>query len=616
MHSAWTVLTDDQGWGTAQEWSPQDPNSAATFSMQLVNPRTGRWTRRVGPPSSARPKQSRHSIRNRCLLITFAILTVAVVASIAIFYTVKSKQRVTFDPTAGPRGQLPAPPPGPPLPVLNMLDINSTKSTNESASVYFGASIDWSQEDPQSFNKALGHNAAIIDGYFMISETLERVNNVNSSGFSHQIADYYNWTAGLVGGTGAIMGMTIMPYKGLENVTLQAMMQLGAKCAEINQVGIPIMLRFAPEMNGNWYPWGQNPSQFRTVFRQLATIVRNATSPAGGRSNTTADNSQRVARTAIVWAPAAAQGYPFFQRTNSTTSIRPNSTRWAEMDTNNDTFVNELDDPYLPFYPGDAYVDWIGITALFNTTLGRNATVATAMASSDSATLVPAINNATNASTTSPSATSSASAQIPTPLPATAPIDLNYNSLPPTSRDANGTNGTSFESIFASLRWSLYSFALKREKPIVVGETGIGYLNGPGVRPSPTELEVKSTWWNQVYNTTLLKKYPLIRAIVWYDYALPIPNTPLTLDYSISRNETIMTAFRNTTNSLPIGTLVYANETMVMANDAANTTALGLTNGPVPAGSHRVLPVVNSTENANTWKPRKTNSRRTQKTRA
>ena len=34
------------------------------------------------------------------------------------------------------------------------------------------------------------------------------------------------------------------------------------------------------------------------------------------------------------------------------------------MDTNGDGVVDNLDDPYLPYYPGDAYVDWVGMSVI------------------------------------------------------------------------------------------------------------------------------------------------------------------------------------------------------------------------------------------------------------
>ena len=73
---------------------------------------------------------------------------------------------------------------------------------------------------------------------------------VNSSGVHHVVDDYFDWTSNLIAGTGAIMGITLMPSSGLSNVTAEAILALGAKCKQINDRGVPIMLRFAPEMNG------------------------------------------------------------------------------------------------------------------------------------------------------------------------------------------------------------------------------------------------------------------------------------------------------------------------------------------------------------------------------
>ncbi|KAI9096215.1 hypothetical protein DFS34DRAFT_159274 [Phlyctochytrium arcticum] len=594
MQSAWTALQDSDSWGTAQQWSSmptEDSNSnVQTFSMQEVPSSRRGWGRhrRVGPNGSGGPFSRRFGSRQRTCLwaVLGALITVIVVTVVVV--SVRLQKRQQFDPQAGPRGGLPAPPPGPPLPVLNVLELNSNSSTIPG--IYFGASIDWAKEDPQSFNRAYGHNAAIIDGYYMISETLERVNTVNSSGISHTIPDYFNWTAGLIGGTGAIMGMTLMPHKGLDNVTDDAMTQLGLKCAEINSVGIPIMLRFAPEMNGNWYPWGQSPEKYKLAFQRLAKIVRSLTD-FGPLSNNATRANGTSARTAMVWAPAAAQGYPYTNGINSLYAPAFNDTRFRQMDTNGDLVLNGKDDPFLPYYPGDEFVDWIGLTALFNTTLGRNATVASAMASSGFSTVVPAIGTTTTTTSSSaaPSSTTSVTRGINVLLPDDLSLPaLNFsNVIPPSGRDRNGT---SFESIVSGFpgTFDLYDFASKRKKPLVVGETGVGYLTGPGISPSPTELEVKKAWWDQIFNSTFLKEYPLIRAVVWYDYALPIANTSLLLDYSLTRNETIIAAFANTTKSLPIGTLIYGNESSYGVND----TALGLTRGRPEAGAS-TMPLAN-----------------------
>jgi hypothetical protein len=80
--------------------------------------------------------------------------------------------------------------------------------------------------------------------------------------------------------------------------------------------GKPILLRFAHEMNGNWYPWGRgvegnNSYRLKAVWRRLVGIFRTQG----------ADNVQWV------WTPNVNTGGDF---------------------------------PFRDLYPGDAWVDWVG----------------------------------------------------------------------------------------------------------------------------------------------------------------------------------------------------------------------------------------------------------------
>lgn len=81
--------------------------------------------------------------------------------------------------------------------------------------------------------------------------------------------------------------------------------------------GKPILLRFAHEMNGNWYPWaegvnGNTAGQYRTAWRHVHDIFR----------------AERATNVNWVWAPNRAYL--------------------------GSTGLGSL-------YPGDAYVEWVGI---------------------------------------------------------------------------------------------------------------------------------------------------------------------------------------------------------------------------------------------------------------
>ncbi len=77
----------------------------------------------------------------------------------------------------------------------------------------------------------------------------------------------------------------------------------------------PVLLRFAHEMNGNWYPWGGRPSEYISAYRHLADLFRR----------------ESVANVKFVWN------------------------------------INSESVPYEPinqankYFPGEAYVDLVGL---------------------------------------------------------------------------------------------------------------------------------------------------------------------------------------------------------------------------------------------------------------
>ena len=81
--------------------------------------------------------------------------------------------------------------------------------------------------------------------------------------------------------------------------------------AAVKSYGKPFLLRFAWEMNGNWFPWGQQPVAYIAAWRHFHDVVVSA-----GATNVT-----------WLWCPNLING-PY---------------------------------PLAAYYPGDAYVDWMGL---------------------------------------------------------------------------------------------------------------------------------------------------------------------------------------------------------------------------------------------------------------
>ena len=93
-----------------------------------------------------------------------------------------------------------------------------------------------------------------------------------------------------------------------------------ARGAEFASAGVPLMVRWGHEFNGNWYPWGiannsNNPALYVSAYRHVHDVVT-----AAGATN-------------VQWI-------------------------WAY---NNGSSPNESWNDPARAYPGDAYVDWVGI---------------------------------------------------------------------------------------------------------------------------------------------------------------------------------------------------------------------------------------------------------------
>ncbi|WAQ84961.1 hypothetical protein PtA15_5A534 [Puccinia triticina] len=85
--------------------------------------------------------------------------------------------------------------------------------------------------------------------------------------------------------------IAIMPVEGLEKVTPEVAANIARKMQMLNAQGITVWLRFAHEMNGDWYVWGLKPALFLEKWKLVTSAVR------------------RVApKTLMLWAPNSGFG--------------------------------------------------------------------------------------------------------------------------------------------------------------------------------------------------------------------------------------------------------------------------------------------------------------------
>jgi hypothetical protein len=196
--------------------------------------------------------------------------------------------------------------------------------------VYFGVNLDWGTDSAAAFNQRLGLQAAVYVQFvgFPLSADDER----NADGFIQQVADQ-----------GGIAVLTLEPWAGLGAVTPEVAAEFAARLAAYNQTNhVPVVVRFAQEMNGSWYPWAQQPAAYIQAFQTLAAAV-----------HTIAPQS------AMLWAPNEGSGYPF---SGGQYEAKPGSADYVALDTNGDGTVDIQDDMYAPYYPGDDAVDWVGLS--------------------------------------------------------------------------------------------------------------------------------------------------------------------------------------------------------------------------------------------------------------
>lgn len=195
--------------------------------------------------------------------------------------------------------------------------------------VYFGASLNWGTDSLSAYAGRLGHRPA-VSVYFV---------NLPMTGNQPRLLDQ---TVDLVRANGGILLLTLQPERGLAAVTTAVAVGIARRLAAYNRRGVPVIVRFAHEMNGSWYRWSQQPIEYVAAFRRVAAAVH------------------RLAHSsAMLWAPNYGGGYPFATGRYHAT---PGSADTTALDTNHDGVLTQADDPYAPYWPGDDAVDWVGMT--------------------------------------------------------------------------------------------------------------------------------------------------------------------------------------------------------------------------------------------------------------
>ena len=298
---------------------------------------------------------------------------------------------------------------------------------------WFGPTLDINEDGPLEYADRLGATASLYT--FPVDYPL-----------TGEGVDQLRLFAADAATQGAALVVQVEPTVPLRELAAADADRLSDVLVSLNrELDTVALVRFAPEMNGSWRTWGQQPEAYVVAFREVATAVHAATD-----------------RAAMVWSPVYGSGYPFGREQGTDSEIDLSGAREAErLDTNGDGRLDERDDPYGPYYPGDDAVDWAGLFLYrFGQSQGVDRNVA----------------------------------------PPAGELRARLDEAWGYGRDAR--------------RDSFYDrFADAREQPMLL-ETGALY--NPAVE-GVSELELKRTWWRDVFAEARERR--LIGAISWLELA-------------------------------------------------------------------------------------------------
>jgi hypothetical protein len=193
----------------------------------------------------------------------------------------------------------------------------------------YGVNLDWEHDSAASYATRLGKAPSTYVAFAQFPPA----------------AGDWAYLDGVIDQVQALRGMalvTLEPSVDLSAITPQMADDFAQRLAGYNARGVPVLVRFAHEMNGSWYAWGQQPTAYIRAFRLIADAIH----------RTAADS-------ATLWAPNYGAGYPF---SGGAYEIKAGDPDYAVLDTNHDGSLDARDDMYAPYYPGDDAVDWVGMT--------------------------------------------------------------------------------------------------------------------------------------------------------------------------------------------------------------------------------------------------------------
>ncbi|KAJ3101864.1 hypothetical protein HDU97_000977 [Phlyctochytrium planicorne] len=298
-------------------------------------------------------------------------------------------------------------------------------------------------------------------------------------------------------GSNAALFLTVYPQQGFAAVTDKDVDTLATQVFNITKTGRNVFIRYAPEMQGNWMAYGQQPTEFIASFRKVATAIHQKV-PTGA---------------AMVWSPNLEQS-------SGAESI------------------------FSQYYPGDDYVDWVGLSVYWKGPMGSYPWVVTEK----------------------------------------CPTDFMAQII-----DGLGGEGPNY---------SFYNnYAKLKNKPFVISEGAaayhISYRDGSGsafvpTRNVATQLEVQQTFYDSfLFSATFRAKYPLFKMFNLFEFKKPESDNSVEInrDFRVSVNADTLAYFKA---ALDTHADAFAFASPMAATTSVSSTAAPTTAAPTNASSTTV----------------------------
>lgn len=330
---------------------------------------------------------------------------------------------------------------------------NSALAINEppeGSGVLLGYALDWFHDTPTTVTQRVNFRGAVWNAFIQLDPTMKKWID----------QDMILWHASEIQKIGGMFMLTIEPVVPMDQILPSHVEEIAKLMHRVNfDMGVPVLLRYGHEMNGDWTVYGYKPAQYIAAFQLLATAVH-----------------ARTNMTAMLWSPNVGINYPFSVTSDSTspppTSAQSDPLNFPLLDTNNDGVIDFFDDPYTPYYPGDDYVDWVGLSLYYYQDYDT-------------------INN------------------IP---PSSFFEDYLVGSGPSVD---NQFGGNAASSANLTARNFYQNFAINHNKPLIMSESGAPYIIH--ATSGASDYDVKSAWWIQTWSTSIQSKYPLLKGILNFE---------------------------------------------------------------------------------------------------